>query len=59
MKKKIKDLSVKELRNICIHAGLCVDCPLFSKKITTCLESYLRIRQQLIDEDELNKEVEV
>lgn len=59
MKKKRIDLSIEELRNTCHKKGqLCRDCPLFSKKLMTCIESYLRIKQ-LIDEDELNEEVEV
>lgn len=59
MKKKRKDLSIEELSNICHRKHqLCCNCPLFSKKIMTCIESYLRIRQ-LIDEDELNEEVEL
>lgn len=51
MKKKIKDLTLKELKHIC-EEHLCSDCPM-NTKILICYQS-----PSLYDEKQLEREIE-
>ena len=55
MKKKIKDLTLQEIKVICEYQdyGFCEDCILYSKKTECCL-----VEPPLLDED-LDKEIEL
>lgn len=53
MKKKIKDLTLKELKKFC-EKHLCSDCPMNTEKVTLCYQS-----PSLYDEKKLEQEIEV
>ena len=54
VKKKIKDLTLEEMINICAHTH-CLNCPLHNN----CTDECMIIDFNIISNETLNKEIEV
>lgn len=49
MKKKIKDLKVEELKEICLKQDGCRECPLYILCVSSCFALHQQYRDEIIE----------